>query len=36
MASDAQTLQQKVIKEKYTAIPMSVDKVFTDIIQKCL
>lgn len=36
MANDPVTLQQKVLKEKYTPLPMSVSSAFSDIISKCL
>jgi NIMA (never in mitosis gene a)-related kinase 1/4/5 len=36
MANDPVSLKNKVIKEKYTAIPLAVPKELQDIIFKCL
>lgn len=35
-ANNIQELEQKVIKEKFNPIPMTVNKKFSEIIQKCL
>lgn len=35
-AGDTDTLRQKVLKEKYKPLPLSVSSVFSDLISKCL